>query len=410
MNQLYGMEAAEQFLSAPPGTMRAYILTGKLRAIQIDGRVFVYREEVHQLADQLDPRPAASSPSTHQQDTATCQAAEGGPASVQVAKSSDLDPLEVAQNILSERCPSLSLSTIEKLAEQAFAKPIEPSLNEQQLKRELGKRITKLIRAQFPHLMPKRHGRGLLITVGPVLLRGAKRAGDDHSAEADPESSTNSTDGKLSALAFKNRTLPVDYGFNLQEEDRREERQHAAHRVAQQAEQLSPANARALQKILDVVEPGDSYATLARKSGLFPMQVKRLFDAMRLTAVRDAHHTLPARIKGPAECHPYNPRTVSMADIMRTHDGAVQSLIGYDQRTHPSGNGGVGGKAPHSSPKTISDLARPRHAVRIEHPQFGTGVILKDREDKLDVEFDQSGPDGQRHRTRRTMMREFLRF
>lgn len=306
--------------------------------------------------------------------------------------------LQIARDILTDRCPSLLSSNIETLAQQAVAKPIEPALDGRQLKAEIGKRITQIIQAQFPHLIPRREGRGGFITVGGAPPRGRKRATEDHQSEIAPESSRDLTDVKLSRYALN--STRSDHNFSYQRE-----RERAAELVEEVFQQVSPANRAALEKIVETVEPGNSLAEIGRETSLYPTQVKRSLDEARKVLSGDASRrpNSGAATRPRTEGVEYDPPCVATELCMRTHDGATMPYIGADLRTNGNGHKS---RQP-SSPKDISKLTRPRHPQFVQHPQFGKGAILRHAEepDRVYVEFE--GPAG-KHRC--IVLREFLTF
>jgi hypothetical protein len=307
--------------------------------------------------------------------------------------------LKIAKEILVRRYPTLHDSVIETLAQQAVAKPIEPALDGRQVKAEIDKRITQIIQAQFPHLIPRREGRGGFITVGGAPPRGTKRAREDHQSEIDPEHSTDIADARLSKYALDSTASPQ----SVSAQDGRERAQDL---VEEALQQLSPVNQVALGKILDVIEPEDSLREIARKSGLHPPQVSRALNEAR-DALEGKKPRRPVDTSQPSEQSrveglEFNPPTVPAEHRMRVHDGAMMPAWA-DLRTTPSSNG----HPTQSRPRGIFSLTRPRSPVFVEHPLFGRGAILKDRSDMVDIEFDKADNDGKR---RRTIQRDFLKF
>jgi len=306
--------------------------------------------------------------------------------------------LQIARDILTDRCPSLLRSNIEILAQQAVAKPIDPTLNSRQQEVEIGKRITQIIQGQFPNLVPRREGRGGLITVGGAPPRGRKRAREDHQSEIVPESSKDFTDVRLSLCALKSTRSNDNFSYQRA-------RERAADLVEEVFQQASPANRNALEKILETVEPGNSLAEIGRETGLYPTQVKRSLDEVRKVVLE----TAPRRPSSVAVMRPrtegveYDPPCVATELCTQTHYGATMPYIGGDLRTN--GNGHKSRQL--SSPKDISELTRPRHPQFVQHSQFGKGAILRHAEepDRVYIEFE--GPAGKH---RRIVLREFLTF
>lgn len=289
----------------------------------------------------------------------------------------DVDQLlEMAKDILRRRYRRLSESVINVLAGQAIAKTIDTSLTQTQVKRELGKRITGLVNSQFP-----------------------QRVREDHQSEIDPEHSTDIADARLSKYALDSTASP-------QSVSAQRERESAQDLVEEALQQASPANETALEKIRDVIEPGDSIRELARKSGLFPTQVSRALSEARdvLEGKKPRRPVVPSASSDRfrTEGLEFNPPTVAEDDRMRIHDGAMMAAW-TDLRSTASSNG----HSTQARPKDISNLPRPRWPVFVEHPLFGRGAILRDRSDLVDIEFDKAGTDGRR---RRTIQREFLKF
>lgn len=248
----------------------------------------------------------------------------------------DVDQLlEMAKESLRRRYCRLSEFEIDVLARQAIAKPIDISLTQTQVKRELGKRITGLVNSQFPHHRPRRSGQGALVTVGGAPPRGRKRVREDHQSEIDPEHSTDIADARLSKYALNSTASPQSVSAQREQE-------RAQDLIEEALQGASPANEAALGKIRDVIEPGDSIRELARKSGLFPTQVSRSLSEARDVLEgkkprRPIDPSLPSE-QSRAEGIEFNPPTVPTEHRMRVHDGAMMPAW-TDLRSASSSNG-----------------------------------------------------------------------
>jgi hypothetical protein len=312
----------------------------------------------------------------------------------------DVDQLlEMAKEILRKRYPELSEYVNPKLADQAVAKPIDLSLTQTQVKRELSKRITKLVNSQFPNHRPRRPRRGALITLGDAPPRGRTRGVRDHSAEVDPESQRDLTDTILSKKALDSSASMHNYAVEREKEKN-------ADRVEEVLQQTSNKNKATLEKLLQVVGVEDSLGQLGREANLKPMQVKRALDEARdvLQGKRPCRPGSATNSNGsPMEGVEFNPPTVSGEARWRPHDGAVISDIGAGDRRTIASNG----HKRESRPKDIFSVPRPRRPEYVEHPLFGRGALLRGGDDNVWVDFDQPGDDGKR---RRIMSRDGLKF
>jgi excisionase family DNA binding protein len=302
--------------------------------------------------------------------------------------------LEMAKELLRERYHTLSKPVIDGLAHQAVVKPIDQALSETELKRELSKRITALVNSQFPHLTPKRLGRGGLITVGGAPPRGRERAGQDHQAEVDPESTRDIADARLSKCALASSGSAHSISI-------RRESEKAVDTVEEVFQRVSPTSRAVLEKVLEVSAPGDSLREIGRQTDLMPMQVSRAFkDARDVLEGKKLprpvlSHTSDGSRKEGVE---FNPPTVPAEHRWLIHGGAIISDIGIDHRSSTPSNG----HSRQPRPKDIFSLPRPRRPDHVEHPTFGRGAVLQNRGDEnVCVEFDKPGNDDKRRRIMR---------
>jgi hypothetical protein len=315
----------------------------------------------------------------------------------------DVDQLfEMAKEILKRRYGLRFVEAdIDRLARQVVAKPIDTSLTQSEIKRELGKRVTERLNAQFPHYKPRRLGRGGWITIGDAPPRGRRRAVSDHTGETDPESQKDLTDKILSEKA-------LDSSASTHNRAILREKEKSADMVEDLLQQTSPTNSAALEELLPAVGVGDSLGQLGREVNRKPMQVKRAFDEARevLEGRRPRRpHPAPDSNGSPVQGVEYSPPTVSDESRWRLHDGAVISDIGAEERRTITSNG----HKRESRPKDIFSVPRPKWADYVEHPLFGRGALLRNLRDDDNVWVDFDKPDENRKR-RRVMRRDSLKF
>jgi hypothetical protein len=236
------------------------------------------------------------------------------------------DAEEIGRKLLGERFPSLHSSTIRTLAAQAEVQPISPNLNESEVSQELGKRISSLMSAQFPHLLPKRQGRGKLILVGPSTSKGRWQVSRNNDAERDPGASDEVTDQKLTTYSLRSTASP-------QNESTNREHEQATERVEHILAALPRRDKETILHLRSVVEVGDSLRETARKAGLHPSQVSRAYEAARRAYKTQIFARRRATPSNHQRSEPYDPRSVAQDVYMQTHDGAVIPYIGQDKRT-----------------------------------------------------------------------------
>lgn len=312
--------------------------------------------------------------------------------------------LEMAREIIRNRYYKFSESVIDVLTRQALARPIDPSLSRAQIKRELGKRVTKLVNSQFPHHRLRRLGRGALVTIGDAPPRGRRRAVRDHNAEIDPETDKNLTEKILSEKA-------LDSSASTHNRAILREKEKSAGMVEEVLQQTSQTNRATLEELLPAVGVGDSLGQLGREVNRKPMQVKRAFDEAR-AVLEDRRPRRPgapdSSNASPMKAVEYDPPTVSDEARWRLHDGAVISDIGADERRTVTSNG----HNRESRPKDIFSVTRPRWADYVEHPLFGRGALLRNLrdDDNVWVDFDKPDKPGEDGKRRRVMKRDSLKF
>jgi len=171
-------------------------------------------------------------------------------------------------------------------------------------------------KACAPELKPKRRmGRGKFVSVDDWSRRY-----DTRSAETDPEA-TRSTDQTLTELSLKGANSDGNAAIL-------HDREKVADRLAHILSRLSTTHRKVIQRVLDVVEPGDSICEIARKAGFHATQVSRAFEKARLADKLQIFKQASRERRPPAISYtPYNPRGVSMEAVMMQHQGSVLSRL-----------------------------------------------------------------------------------
>jgi hypothetical protein len=235
-------------------------------------------------------------------------------------------PEQIAYELLAERFPTLHSSTVRKLAAQAVMAPVSSDFDVQQIRSELGVRISKLMLSQFPHLLPKRHGRGKPIYVGPNSSRGNSFVSRNNGAELNPEGSSDVTDQKLTEYALRNIASPRNEVINREHEQ-------ATDRLDHILAALRPKDREVLLGVQPNIEVEASLRETARQADLHAPEVSRAFESARRA---DKTQIFIRRLAEPLYQQPserYNPHFVAHNIYMQIHQGAVLPYIGEDRRT-----------------------------------------------------------------------------
>lgn len=159
----------------------------------------------------------------------------------------------------------------------------------------------------------RRCGRGSSYAISRLLAKG-------HWEGLGPKDESHTDDDVLSALLFR-----TGDPTSIQRDDDswRDRVDHLLRHL--------PLSARfVLEKIVPVIESGDSLRELGRKTGLDHKQISRALDAARSAA--SSPRRRPKQKESPRRVIPYNPRGVPHALYMEAHKGAVCGFFGETDR------------------------------------------------------------------------------
>jgi LysM repeat protein len=269
-------------------------------------------------------------------------------------KTDHMIAVEILESILSRS--ALGHSEIERAAAQILKKPLVSSSDRL---RDVKGRITIWLRnGGYSEFRSRRVNRGKLVFTDNDLLFG-----DEDNV---------GTDDRLSRL-------------NLKRQGSIERDRNRSHDLVEHAtKNVSPRNSEALLSALPVVEDGDSLGEIARKTGRYPAQIQRAFEGAREMLANPARRAKRPLSKTASLSAQYDPRRVPMELCLQVHQGPVLWDFSPLKLTHTTRRS--------NRPMDLSELPRPRKPVRIQHPTFGWGVILRKRTvdsgECLDMEFD----------------------